>query len=204
MPDGRQPTRRLQADADSTAGQAWAGWWNALADYMIRGDFEMAEVMWEAAEPCLSAAQRLAALTAPHAGEPSLAILVVVTALSRSGHALPSDLHVEFHDWLRQHLGAASHAEWSLLELRVMAADVKATADVAMIDGRYGDATLCYFVLDDAGVADASQEQQADALKRWLLANRPSPSLRTDMRLNGFGYLLEDLEPPPCAGPGTQ
>ena len=164
----------------------------------------MAEVMWEAAEPCLTEAQRLAALTALHAGEPSLAILVVVTALSRTGHPLPSDLHAEFREWLRRHPGATSHAEWSLLELRVMAADVKATTDAGMIDERYGDATLCYFVLDDAGVADAPQERQADALARWLLTNRPGPSLRTDMRLNGFGYLLDNLERPPSDAPGTQ
>ena len=170
---------------------------------MIRGDFEMAEVMWEAAEPCLSEAQRLAALTALHVGEPSRAILVVVTALSRSGYPLPYELHEEFHEWLRQRPGAGSHAEWSLLELRVTAADVKATVDVGRIDGRYGDATLCYFVLDDAGVADAAPEQQAGALRAWLSANRPSPSLRTDMRLNGFGYLLDTPEPPPCDGLGT-
>lgn len=65
----------------------------------------MAEVMWEAAEPCLSEAQRLAALTALHVGEPSQAILVV-TALSRSGHPFPSELHEEFQEWLRQRPGA--------------------------------------------------------------------------------------------------
>ena len=170
---------------------------------MIRGDFEMAEVMWEAAEPCLTEAQRSAALTALHAGEPSLAILVVVTALSRTGHPLPSDLHQEFHEWLRLHSAAAPHAERAFLELRVMTADVKATTDAATIDEHYGDETLCYFVLDDAGVADAPHERQADALARWLRTNRPSPSLRTDMRINGFGYLLDNLEPPLSDRPGT-
>ena len=98
-----------------------------------------------------------------------------------------------------------TYLDWPFLDdsHRVMAADVKATADVGMIDGRYGDATLCYFVLDDAGVADAAPEQQAGALRAWLSANRPSPSLRTDMRLNGFGYLLDTPEPPPCDGLGT-
>ncbi len=160
----------------------------------------MAEVMWEAAEPCLSEEQRLAALTALHVGEPSQALLVVVTALSRSGHPLPSDLHVEFQEWLRHRPSSGSPDDWTLLELRVTAADVKASADVGMIDGRYGEATLCYFVLDDAGVADASHEHQAAALKRWLSANRPSPSLRTDMRLNGFGNLLDTPEPPSPMG----
>lgn len=164
----------------------------------------MAEVMWEAAEPCLSEAQRLAALTALHVGEPSPVILVVVTALSRSGYPLSSELHMAFHEWLRQRPDVGSHAEWSLLELRVMAADVKATVNVGRIDGRYGDATLCYFVLDDAGVADAASEQQADALRRWLSASRPSPSLRKDMRLNGFGYHLDTPEPPSCDGLGTK
>lgn len=170
---------------------------------MIRGDFEMAEVMWEAAEPCLTEAQRVTALTALHVGEPSMAILVVVKALSRSGYPLPSELHEEFHEWLLQRPGAGSNPEWSLLELRIMAADVKATADVSMINGCFGDATLCYFILDDAGVADASPEQQADALRAWLSANRPSPSLRADMRLNGFGFLLDTPEPPSCDGLGT-
>lgn len=64
-----------------------------------------------------------------------------------------------------------------------------------MIDGRYGEATFCYFVLDEAGVADASPEQQAAALRKWLSANRPSPLLRTDMRLNGFGYSLDTAGP---------
>ena len=103
----------------------------------------MAEVMWEAAEPCLSEEQRLAALTALHVGEPSQALLVVVTALSRSGHPLPSALHVEFQEWLRRRPGSGSPADWTLLEIRVAAADVRATVDVGMIDGRYGDATLC-------------------------------------------------------------
>ncbi len=73
-----------------------------------------------------------------------------------------------------------------------------------MIDGRYGEATLCYFVLDDAGVVDASREHQAAALRKWLSANRPSPPLRTDMRLNGFGYLLDDPHPPSCDGLDTR
>uniref|UniRef100_A4TGA9 Uncharacterized protein n=2 Tax=Mycobacteriaceae TaxID=1762 RepID=A4TGA9_MYCGI len=175
----------------------------AWAVEVIRGDFEMAEVMWEAAEPCLSEEQRLAALTALHVGEPSQALLVVVTALSRSGHPLPSALHVEFQEWLRRRPGSGSPADWTLLEIRVAAADVRATADVGMIDGRYGEATLCYFVLDDAGVVDASREHQAAALRKWLSANRPSPPLRTDMRLNGFGYLLDDPHPPSCDGLDT-
>ena len=155
----------------------------------------MAEVMWEAAEPCLSEEQRLAALTALHVGEPSQALLVVVTALSRSGHPLPSDLHVEFQEWLRHRPGSGSPVDWTLLELRVAAAEVRATTDVGMIDGRYGEATLCYFVLDEAGVADASPKHQAAALRKWLSANRPSPSPRTDRRLNGFGHLLDTSRP---------
>lgn len=161
---------------------------------MIRGDFELAEVMWDAADPCLSDAQRQAVLTALHTGEPYLAILVVVTALSRTEHPLPSDVHFEFREWLRQLPGWDGHNGWPpvQLELHVMAAGVRVGPEVGTLDGRYGQATLCYFVLDEAGVADASHELQAEALRKWLQVNRPSPSLRTDMRNHGFGYLLDN------------
>lgn len=167
-----------------------------------REDFELAEVMWDAADPCLSDQQREAALTALHAGEPHDAIQVIVAALSRSGYPLPADLRVEFHEWLRR-LPEAGSLTWQL-ELRVTAADVRATSDVSAIDCRYGDATLCYFILEDAGVADASHGRQADALKRWLEANRPSPALRADLQLNGFGHLLTGSGRSPSGGMGTQ
>lgn len=165
---------------------------------MIGSDFEMAEVIWDAADACLSDTQRQAALTALHIGEPYLAILVVATALARSGYPLPADVYADFHEWLRQ------LPEWQAdgnhrplqLELHVMAADIQVSTDDGTIDRRYGDATLCYFVLDDAGLADASHESQAEELRNWLKVNRPSPSMRTDLILNGFGYLLDSLTPP--------
>ncbi|BBY31510.1 hypothetical protein [Mycolicibacterium sediminis] len=169
---------------------------------MSRDGFELAEAMWDAAEPCLSARQREATLTALHAGEPHEAIQIIVTALCRSRYPLPSDLHVEFTEWLRRLPGTGLSA-WQL-ELRVTAADVQVASDVSVIDGLYGDATLCYFILDDAGVVDASHGRQADALKGWLETNRPSPSLRTDLQLNGFGYLLNGSSRSPSDGTGTQ
>lgn len=169
------------------------------SSHRIGGDFELAEVMWEAAEPCMSDAQRHAALTALHVGEPYLAILVLVTALSQSGYPLPSDLYDEFSEWLRVLPEEDSYNAWSpgQLELRVMAADLHVSNAVPAITGGYGDATLCYFVFDDADVVNASRERQADALRRWLQVNRPSPALRTDMRINGFGDLLDHPDPPP-------
>lgn len=169
---------------------------------MSRNDFELAEAMWDAADPCLSDRQREAALTALHAGEPHEAIQVIVTALCQSGYSLPSDLHVEFHEWLRQ-LPEMGSPTWQL-ELRVMAAGVRAAPDVTAVDDRYGDATLCYFILDDAGVVDASDERQADELKRWLKSNRPSPALRADLKINGFGHLLNRSRRSPSGGMGTE
>ncbi|MDV3131348.1 hypothetical protein [Mycobacterium sp. 29Ha] len=171
----------------------------------MRGDFELAEVMWESADPCLSEAERQAVLTALHAGEPYTAMLVLATALSRSGYPVPSDVHIEFCEWLRQlpewdtHNGGAAVQ----LELHVMAADIQVSTVPGADDGPFGDATLCYFVLDDAGVADASRDRQADALRKWLQVNKPSPSLRADMQANGFGYLLPTPEPPPAGGHRT-
>lgn len=149
---------------------------------MIRDDFELAEAIWDAGDPCLSEIQRQAVLTALHAGEPYMAILVVATALSRSGHPLPSALHLEFREWLRR-LPAWDSQNGCFpmqLERHVVAADVKESPDVTTNDGRYGDATLCYFVLDDAGMVDASHEHQAEALRAWLL--------------------LDIQESPPCDG----
>ena len=174
--------------------------------HRVGGDFELAEVMWDAAEPCLSDEQRHAVLTALHVGEPYLAILVLVTALSRSGYPLPPDLHDEFSEWLRLLPAEDSYNAWSpgQLELRVMAADLQVSDTMPAISGDYGDATLCYFVLDDAGVADASYERQAEALRKWLSANRPSPALRIDMHINGFGDLLDHPLSPPSGEGGVE
>lgn len=159
---------------------------------MIHSDFELAEVMWEAADPCMSGAHREAALIALHTGEPCLAILVVATALARSGYPLPADVHAEFTEWLRELSKWEAHINCACTqhELHVLAADIRVCPETTIPDRRFGDSTLCYFVLDDAGVADASHERQAEVLRKWLDGNRPSPSLRTDMFLNGFGYLL--------------
>jgi len=171
----------------------------------MRNDFELAEVMWDAADPCLSDTQRRETLIALHTGEPYIAILTVVTALARSGHPLPPDVHREFREWLRRLPALDPVTDWppQQLELHVMAAEVRASPDAAAVHGDYGGATLCYFVLDDAGVADASPERQAEALRGWLTVNRPSPSLRMDMQANGFGYLLDERKPGPPDGPGV-
>lgn len=168
----------------------------------MRGEFELAEVLWDAADPCLSDTHREAALTALHTDEPFLAILVVATALARSGYPLPADVYAEFHEWLRQlpEWESQNRSRPMQFELHVVAADIRVSAQAGTVDGRYGDATLCYFILDDAGVAEASHEHQAEALRRWLEVNRPSPSLRMDMRINGFGYLLESPDPSKCGG----
>jgi len=168
-----------------------------------KDEFELAECMWEAADPCLSGVERQATLEALHTGEPCDAILILVTALSRTGHPLPHDLHHEFSEWLRQLPGwdTVNGCSPLQLELHIMAADVQVCAGAGTLGGQpFGDAILCYYVFDDAGVVDASHECQAEALRKWLQANRPSPSLRADMQSNGFGYLLDAREVPPPDG----
>ena len=170
---------------------------------MIGDDFELAEIIWEAADPCLSDLERQATLEALHTGETLQAILVLVTVLSRTGHPLPSDVHDDFTQWLRQLPGWDTHygASPRQLALHVMAADVQASAEVSIPGGRsFGDAALCYDIFDDAGVVEASHECQAETLRNWLEAKRPSPSLRADMQGNGFGYLLDAREVPPPDG----
>ena len=171
--------------------------------HVRRDEFELAEYIWEAADPCLSEAERQATLEALHTGETWHAILILVTALSRTGHPLPNDLHREFSEWLRQLPEWDTHNGCSpvQLELHIMAADVQVDPDDGVFGGRpFGDATLCYWIFDDAGVVDESHECQADVLRTWLEHNRPSPSLRADIHSSGFGYLLVAREFPPSGG----
>ena len=41
-------------------------------------------------------------------------------------------------------------------------------------------------------VKDASADKQAAALKVWLKANPPSPSLRLSLLANGYGHVLDE------------
>ena len=94
---------------------------------MICGDFELAEVMWDGLDSCLSDTQRQALPAPLHTSEPYQAILVLLTALSRSGRPLPSHVHVEFREWLLGRLGENHHNARPpmQLELHVPAADIQ-------------------------------------------------------------------------------
>lgn len=161
----------------------------------MRSDFELAEILWEAADPCLSRDDRDALSCALHVCDPFLAVFGVVRALIREDYGLPCNIFDELRAWLASQptFNADDPLMAMRLELHVIASEIRATPEVVSPVGGYGDATLCYFILDDADVVDAEHEQQASVLRRWLASHRPSPALRADIWSTGFGYLLEDL-----------
>lgn len=160
----------------------------------MRSDFELAEIIWDAADPCLSHDDRDALSCALHVCDPFLAIIGVVRALIRENYGLPRNVFDEFCGWLASQ--PAFNADDPLmamrLELHVISSDIRVTPEVAFPVGGYGDATLCYFIFDDADMVDAEHEQQASVLRNWLASHRPSPVLRADICNTGFGYLLTD------------
>jgi hypothetical protein len=160
----------------------------------MRDEFELAEVLWEVAEPSLSNADRDEMCVALHGAGALEVVAAAVRFLTRDGIALPCNVFADFHAWLRTQpaLDDDDPRFPIRLSLYLAAADVRSAAESARDVGGYGEETLCYFILDDAGVVDATHDRQADALRRWLADNRPSPALRADFWAVGFGYLLED------------
>lgn len=156
-------------------------------------DFELAEVLWDMAEPCLTNADRSAMCVALHASESFLVIVTAVRALNQRQQRLPRNVFVEFQNWLGALPALKADDPWfpTWLELHLLASGMQPSDEDTDITAYvYGDATLCYFILDEAGVADAPYDRQTDALRRWLAVNRPSPALRADLNANGFGHLL--------------
>lgn len=161
---------------------------------MALGEFELAEVLWEAAEPCLTDSERDEMSAVLHSAEPFLAIAVVLRAMARCDYPLPVNVFDEFQAWLAT-LGPLTECDPWLsvrLEVHMLASGVRKSPRALASIGGYGPATLCFFIVDDAGLLDAPDEQQAEALRRWLQQHRPSPVLRADIRACGFGYLLEE------------
>lgn len=156
-------------------------------------DFELAEVLWDAADPCLTDEDRSALSFALHTADPFLAIFAVVRMVIREDHGLPYNVFREFQCWLEEQppLDADDPLMAMRLELLVIASTVRFTPATQTPLGGYGPETQCYFILDEAGVADAPRPRQAAALRHWLASHRPSPALRADLRESGFAGLLD-------------
>ena len=157
-------------------------------------DFELAEVLWEAVEPCLSEIERDEMSAALHSAEPVLAIVVVLRAVTQCEYPIPLNVFQEFRTWLATLAPLNTSDRWlpAWLELHVLASDIRVSPRMLKPIGGYGPATLCFFIVDDAGLIDAPDDQQAEVLRGWLKQYRPSPALRADMRACGFGYLLDE------------
>jgi hypothetical protein len=161
----------------------------------MRTDFELAEILWDAAEFCLEDEDRQALSFALHVDDPFLAIFGVIRAVVREDHPLPHNIFCLFKRWLvvQPPLSETDPLMSMRLELHVIASAVRSTPQLAYPVGGYGEATLCFFVFDDAGVTEAGHDEQAAALLSWLRGHRPSPVLRFDMHRCGFGYLLDGV-----------
>jgi hypothetical protein len=169
----------------------------------MHDEFDLAEALWEVAEPALSDVERENMCVALHAARTLDVIVTAVRGLTRADIPLPHNVFDAFHGWLRT-LPALDENDPRFpirLALYLLASDVRESDESALpAAGRYGDATLCYFILEDAGAVDATHDRQAAALRHWLADNRPSPALRADFRSIGFGYLLDG----PAAGEARQ
>ena len=113
-------------------------------------------------------------------------ILEIVYAVVRHDHPMPENLLAQ----LRDYLDDQAQGYYDELAVKVRAqADLIRSAP-AVPEGEYGYAEMGLFILHDLGLQDASHEVQADGIRGWLMTNRPSPTLRYMLPLEGFGDLL--------------
>ncbi len=158
-----------------------------------RCEFELAEALWDAASPCLTADVEAALCVALHCGEPVTVILRVLQNLAHAGHPIPRRLLVELDEYLsaRAQLGIRESPVMAQVQLRLYAAQLRASDELVDI-GVFGDAALTHVILEDAGVVGGTREQWIAAIRAWLAEHRPRPALRVDLRARGFGDLLTE------------
>lgn len=158
----------------------------------LRTDFEIAELVWDAADSCLTAAERSMLCVMLHSGEPLNVIRAVVESVDATRFALPYNAYAELTEWLRWLPDVAEqHRDFATIAtIRVLVAGIGIKRRTSQSVPEFGDATLCYFILDDAGASDAPRAAQMTVLRQWLAHHVPGPSLRFDLHECGFGELL--------------
>lgn len=158
-------------------------------------DFELAEVIWDVAEPGLSLEDRDTLCAAFHTCEPILAMCAALRAVARTRIRLPANVFEEFRSWLAAVPPLRPTDRWlsAWLKVHVLASQVRPSSDRLTPIGGYSEYTLCRFVFTEAGLSgDATPAAQAESMRRWLAHNRPGPALRADMRTTGLARLLDE------------
>ncbi len=154
---------------------------------------ELAEMLWEVADPFLTDAQRSEMCVALNISDPVQVVLAAVRTLVSHREPVPRGLFDRFQSWLDASppLKPDDPMMPAWIALHVLKGDLTGT-DSGADPKRYGHPPLCHFILDEAGAVDANHDRQAQVLGDWLTSNRPSPSLRADLVATGFGHLLAD------------
>ena len=157
----------------------------------MASEFELAEVLWDVADPYLTYPERCTMCIALKL-EPLLVVHTALATLVEQRAPLPANVFDHFCVWLSE-LPPFSQLGDSLqihLDIAILVPDVE-RSELHLDLGRFSGITLCRELLRDAGVANRPFFEQAAAIRCWLVDNRPSPALRVDLVEYGFGYLIE-------------
>ncbi len=156
----------------------------------MQSDFDLAEMLWDVADPHLTDSERSTMCIALHLA-PLLVVHTALTALVCAHAPLPANVFDELSLWLGGHTRLSAH-DPSLdlrLDIILLASDVERSQFTVEM-GRYAPVTLCCEILEAAGVNGKPLPEQVEAVRCWLLVHRPSPALRVDLIECGFGHLI--------------
>lgn len=127
-----------------------------------------------------------------HVGEPINVVRVVLARIEQSRFPLPRNLYDDLCEWIRWLPNVAQcHRDFArLTDIRLVSVGLPVSPENVDYDAPFGDATLCYFILDEFDAENSPRSNQEAVIRAWLDAHRPCPALRVDLRACGFGNLL--------------
>lgn len=163
---------------------------------MTLGEFELAQEIWDVAEPALPSADRDAWCAAFSTSEPILAMRAALRALTHAERRIPANLFDEFETWLLRLPPLQPSDRWlpARLEIHVLATQILPSKRSLITMGGYSEYTLCRLIFAEADVPEAAPHSvRAAAMRQWLAQHRPGPALRADMRIMGFSDLLGEV-----------
>jgi hypothetical protein len=121
-----------------------------------------------------------------------------VEVVTHTDFQLPKNLLAELHEWLAEFpdVDDGRHTTRFAIWISETAQRIRSSDTVAELVG-FAPRVSGHQILHDAGLTDASHEEQADAIRDWLDNNRAGPTLKYDLRRQGFGDLLGETHTPP-------